>query len=84
MPPAPLKKDSPLTKYAYYSNLVIEMGVLIAIGVFGGVKLDKWLNTSPLFTLICSLSAIAIALYLMLKGVVKSSKTNKDESKDTH
>lgn len=80
----PVKKDSSLTKYAFYSNLAVEMGVLIAIGVFGGVKLDQWLNVSPLFTLICSLGAVAIAMYLMIKGVTPPKTTSKDEQKDTH
>lgn len=77
-------KDKPLTNYAYYSNMALEMGVIIAAGVFGGVKLDKWLHTSPLFTLVCTLVAIAIALYVMLKDLLPNKKNNTDESKNTH
>lgn len=78
------KKDNPLTHYAYYSNMALEMGVIIAIGVFGGVKLDKWLHTSPLFTLVCTLAAIAISLYVILKDLTPNKKNKTDESKDTH
>lgn len=78
------KKTKSLNSYVYYSNMAIEMGVIIALGVFGGVKLDKWLDKSPLFTLICSIFAVFIAMYTMIKGVTQQSKNKKDESKDTH
>lgn len=68
-----------LKKYVYYSNMAVEMGVLIAAGVFGGVKLDKWLDKSPLFTLICSLLGVFIAMYLMIKDVIRSSDSKKHE-----
>jgi F0F1-type ATP synthase assembly protein I len=68
-----------LKKYVYYSNMAVEMGVLIAAGVFGGVKLDKWLDKSPLFTLICSLLGVFIAMYLMIKDVIRISDSKKHE-----
>ena len=42
------KKSSPIHQYATYTNLAFEMGAVIALGVFGGVKVDKWLDTSYL------------------------------------
>ena len=83
MPQPPIKKDSPLAKYAYYSNLAIEMGVIVLIGVFGGVKLDKMLGTLPLLTLIGSLGSVAVAIYLMIKGVTPAKKSE-HEPEDTH
>lgn len=77
--PSKSKNSNPLTNYAYYSNIAIEMGVIIAIGVFGGVKLDKWLDKSPLFTLICTLSSIAIALYTIIKRVTQQDKKEKNK-----
>ncbi|MBO7647168.1 MAG: AtpZ/AtpI family protein [Bacteroidales bacterium] len=68
-----------LKKYVYYSNMAIEMGVLIAAGVFGGIKLDKWLDKSPLFTLICSLLGVFIAMYLMIKDVIRITDSKKHE-----
>ena len=73
-----------LHNYAYYSNMGIEMGVIIAAGVFGGVKLDERLNCSPAFTVILSLAAVAIAMYVMIKSVLHSKDEKKDEPKDTH
>jgi len=84
MPSSSHFKDKPLTNYAYYSNMAIEMGVIIAAGVFGGVKLDKWLHVSPLFTLVCTLASIAIAFYVMLKDLKPNKKDKTDESKNTH
>lgn len=80
--PKPQKKSSPIHQYAVYSNLAFEMGALIALGVFGGIKLDKWLDTSPLFTILCSLASIAISLYLIIRSSLKSQQTSKNEQKN--
>ena len=77
-------KGNTIKKYAVYSNMAIEMGVLIALGVFGGIKLDKWLDKSPLFTVLCSLAGVLIGMYLMIKDVIQHTDTNKHEQKDTH
>lgn len=82
MPSYP-KKNSALNNYAIYSNMGIEMGVIIAAGVFGGVKLDKWLHVSPLFTVLLSLGGVAMAMYIMLKTLSPKSKLDQNESKDT-
>lgn len=84
MPEPPRKKDRPLAHYAYYSNMAIEMGLIIAIGVFGGIKLDKWLHLSPLFTIVCSLAGIGIALYVVLKDFIPSKKQHQDEKNRSH
>ena len=77
-------KQSPIHQYATYSNLAFEMGAIIALGVFGGIKLDKLLNVSPLFTIVCSLAGIAISLYLIIRSSIKSQKKQKNEQKDTY
>lgn len=82
--PETSKKESPIHQYAVYSNLAFEMGAIIALGVFGGVKLDKILNISPLFTILCSLASIAIALFLIIRSLTKPQNRSKHESKDTH
>jgi len=76
-------KNSSLKQYATYTNLAFEMGAVIALGVFGGIKLDKILNTSPLFTIVCSLCGIGISLYLIIRSSLKTSKNQKNEQKDT-
>lgn len=78
------KKSSPIHQYAVYSNLAFEMGAVIALGVFGGIELDKILNTSPLFTIVCSLAGIAASMFLIFRTLTKPTKKSKDEQKDTH
>ena len=82
--PAHPKKESPIHQYAVYSNLAFEMGVVIALGVFGGVKLDNLLNISPLFTILCSLASIAIAMFLVIRSLTKPKNRAKNEQKNTH
>ena len=80
--PTNKKKDSPIHQYAVYTNLAFEMGAVIALGVFGGIKLDKLLNTSPLFTIICSLAGIALSLYLIIRYSLKEQKNKKNGQKN--
>lgn len=82
--PATPKKDSPIRQYAVYSNLAFEMGAVIALGVFGGVKLDKVLDTSPIFTIVCALAGITLSMYLIFRTLTKPTKKSKNEQKDTH
>ena len=35
-----------------YSGMAFKWNIIIAAGTFGSIKLDKWLNTKPLFTLL--------------------------------
>lgn len=82
--PESSQKESPIHQYAVYSNLAFEMGAVIALGVFGGVKLDNLLNISPLFTILCSLASIAIAMYLIIRSLTKPKNKAKHEQKNTH
>ncbi len=52
--------------------MALEMGVIIFLGVFGGWKLDQKLNLSfPVFTLILSLIAVGLAIYVAIKDFLK-------------
>ena len=52
--------------------MVIQMGLIIFAGVYGGIKLDEKLELDfPLFTLIFSLLSVAAALYVVLKDFIK-------------
>ncbi|MBX7047953.1 MAG: AtpZ/AtpI family protein [Chitinophagales bacterium] len=46
----------------------------IFLGVWGGIKLDAWLNTKPWFTVILSLFGIAAGMYSVLKDFIDSGK----------
>jgi F0F1-type ATP synthase assembly protein I len=82
--PEPSPKESPIHQYAVYSNLAFEMGAVIALGVFGGIKLDSLLNISPLFTILCSLASIAVAMFLVIRSLTKPQNKAKHEQKNTH
>ncbi|MGB0880282.1 MAG: AtpZ/AtpI family protein [Polaribacter sp.] len=63
-----LKK--PLNHFAKFSGLAFQMLVIIGIGVFLGTKLDQiFSNNYKLFTIICSLAFIGIAMYSVIKKV---------------
>jgi len=66
------KPKKNLNTYVKYSGLAIQMGLIIAIGMYGGVQLDKltaW--RFPLFTLILSLGSVAMAIYIAIKDFIK-------------
>jgi F0F1-type ATP synthase assembly protein I len=43
-------------------DLGVRLGVSVAIGLGGGLLLDNWLNTSPIFTLIGMVLGIGAAM----------------------
>ena len=55
-------------KVLLYSNLAIQMGLIIGIGTYFGNYLDEsYKNQTPWWTLILSLSAIFLSFYLVIK-----------------
>jgi len=66
---SPQKQPNP---YFKYSNMAIQMAVIIGLGCWGGNKLDKMYNNDPpVFTIVLSLLSIFAALYLVLKDFIK-------------
>ena len=68
------KKKQPDESNAYmrYATMGTQMLVIIGLGVFGGYKLDKWLEFKiPVFTLILSLLSVAAAIYLSVKDLYR-------------
>lgn len=61
---------------ATYSGMAFQMGIIIALGTWGGLKLDEKLHLSPLFTIVCALLAIALAMYVMITKLTKNKKEN--------
>jgi len=69
-----LKPSNPkksLNSYARYSSMAIQMLVIIILGVFGGYKLDQWLGTEPILTVILSLVSVVLAIYLVTKDLLR-------------
>jgi len=72
----PPKKKLPEDSNAYmrYATMGTQMLVIIGLGVFGGYKLDKWLEFKvPIFTLLLSLLSVAAAIYLSVKDFLKKN-----------
>lgn len=64
-----------INKYIYFSSVVFQMGITIAIAAFAGQWLDeKYPNNYSLFTVILSLLAVFGSLYLVIKRVILMSK----------
>ena len=66
------KKKTKVNSYAKYSGIAIQMGVIIVVGTFGGLKIDRYLNLNfPFFTLSLSILSVGIAIYLAIKDIIK-------------
>ena len=70
------KSDTPLRGYAHYSGVAVQMAAIIALATIGGVKLDEWLELKPLFTVVCSLACVALAMYVVIKDFTPKKKQN--------
>ena len=64
-------QNNPLSSYAKYSGLAFQMGSVIAVAVWGGIKLDKLMGTNKTFTVILSLTGVFAAIYVALKDFIK-------------
>lgn len=74
-PKNPEKKSKSLNDYARYSNLAFQMIVILGLGVWGGIKIDDWLNLSfPLFTVVLSFAAVLLAIYTGLRDFLHPKK----------
>lgn len=54
-----------------YAAVGTQMMVLLGLGVFGGMKLDEKLNTSPLFLVVFPVVALFFSLYQLYRQLVK-------------
>ncbi len=75
------EKSTPkFSKYAKYSSLVIQMGVIIAFFTWLGTYLDnKYGAKTPWWTIVLSLFGVGAGLYLVLRDVIKSSKEDDEK-----
>lgn len=75
---SPLNK-TPLQNYARYTSIGLQMLVIIFLGVFGGYKLDLYAKTTPVFTVLLSLAGVALAIYYVVKDLIKNGKMKPGE-----
>ena len=60
-----------LNDYARYSSIAVQMLAIIFFGVFAGFKLDQWLRTKPILTVIFSLFSVALSIYVVTKDLLR-------------
>ena len=73
-------KDSRINAYARFSGIAFQMIAIIGLGTFGGVKLDQsYPNKYSVFTIICSLISVGIAMYYVIKQVTDFSDKEDDK-----
>lgn len=73
-------KKPQFNSYIKYTGMAFQLFAGIFLGVWGGMQLDKLLETKPWFTVILSLFGIAAAMYSVLKDFIKpGTKKNKPD-----
>ena len=66
------EKRPPLESYARYSSLAFQMFAIIGLGIYGGVKLDQWLEPGfPDFEVLLALITVAAAIYTAVKDLLR-------------
>ncbi|NOZ47516.1 MAG: AtpZ/AtpI family protein [Chlorobi bacterium] len=68
------KKENkpPLYNYAKYSGIAFQMVAIIIIGVFGGMKIDKYFGFQfPVFTVALSILSVFFAIYYVIRDLLK-------------
>lgn len=74
------KKPNGFSKYARFSALGIQMGVIIGFFSWLGVYLDdKYQSKTDWWTVGLSLFGVTTALYLIIREVIKISKENESK-----
>ncbi len=60
-----------LTEFAKYSGIAVQMGVIIFLATWGGIKLDKLAEfNKPVFTIILSLLGVFAAIWVAIKDFI--------------
>lgn len=74
-PPKKSDRDNPSKAYAQYSGIALQMLVIIGVGTFVGVQLDKYLETENNgFTAGLSLLSVLIAVFYVVRQIIQISK----------
>jgi F0F1-type ATP synthase assembly protein I len=61
-----------------YAGLGTQLLAAIGLGVFAGLKADKWLHTSPVFACVLPLLVLGAIFYKLVRD---TGKQKNDESK---
>ena len=73
-------KKKPLNNYVRFSGVALQMGATIFLGAYLGKWLDaKYPADKKWFTIVCTLAAVALSLYNVLRQVNKINEEEKGE-----
>ena len=54
------------------TSMATQMAITIFLGVWGGIKLDQFFQfETPVMTLICSLLGVILAVYIVIRDVLR-------------
>ncbi len=66
------EKSNYLKEYSKYSSLVFQMIAIAALGVLGGIQLDKWLKMKgPVFTITLTVVMTLFAIFHLFRTLLK-------------
>ena len=65
------QKKKPLKQFLKFSNLGIQMGIIIGLGSYLGFRLDNYFKLDNIFTVCSSLAGIFGALFFVIREVKK-------------
>ncbi len=68
-------------KIAELSSLALMLPSSIAVGLFFGYLLDKWLGTGPWLLIIFLLLGVAAGFISLLRGLNRLSKDDEDDER---
>ena len=66
-----MKQRKAIEQLAVVSGFAFTMIVIIGVCVFLGIKIDEFVNSSPLFTIIFSVFGIFAGVYNLIRTVSK-------------
>ena len=65
------QKKKPLNQFLKFSNLGVQMGLIIGLAVFAGLKTDLYFKFEATFTVVFSLLGVFGALFYVIKEAKK-------------
>lgn len=60
--------------YIKYSGMAMQMGFIIGLFVYLGLRLDEWMETRFIFVLLGSLLGVGLALYTFIRQAYADDK----------
>ncbi len=70
----PQKASGRRDDYIKYSGMAMQMGFIIGLFVFVGLRLDAWAETRFIFVLLGSLTGVGLALYTFIRQAYADDK----------